>query len=59
MDGPEGYINTNPGVAIESGHCAVGQMDMGPGQRLPEPSKNSPDSAPYSIHKTPCSGLPA
>lgn len=35
MGGPEGYINTNPGVAIESKHCAVGLMDMGPGQRQP------------------------
>lgn len=35
MGGPEGYINTNPGVAIESRHCAVGLMDMGPGQRQP------------------------
>lgn len=35
MGGPEGYINTNPGVAIESLHCAVGLMDMGPGQRQP------------------------
>lgn len=35
MGGPEGYINTNPGVAIESHHCAVGLMDMGPGQRQP------------------------
>jgi len=35
MGGPEGYINTNPGVAIESRHCAVGRMDMGPGNRQP------------------------
>ena len=35
MGGPEGYINTNPGVAIESQQCAVGLMDMGPGQRQP------------------------
>lgn len=35
MGGPEGYINTNPGIAIESQQCAVGQMDMGPGQRQP------------------------
>ena len=35
MGGPEGYINTNPGVAIESLDCAVGLMDMGPGQRQP------------------------
>ena len=35
MGGPEGYINTNPGVAIESRHCAVGLMDMGPGNRQP------------------------
>lgn len=35
MGGPEGYINTNPGVAIESRKCAVGLMDMGPGQRQP------------------------
>lgn len=35
MGGPDGYINTNPGVAIESRHCAVGLMDMGPGQRQP------------------------
>ncbi|MEZ5854676.1 MAG: cupin domain-containing protein [Hyphomicrobiaceae bacterium] len=35
MGGPEGYINTNPGVAIESRSCAVGLMDMGPGQRQP------------------------
>ncbi len=35
MGGPEGYINTNPGVAVESRHCAVGLMDMGPGQRQP------------------------
>lgn len=35
MGGPEGYINTNPGVAVESRHCAVGLMDMGPGNRQP------------------------
>ena len=35
LGGPEGYINTNPGVAIESQRCAVGLMDMGPGQRQP------------------------
>jgi mannose-6-phosphate isomerase-like protein (cupin superfamily) len=35
MGGPEGYINTNPGIAIESRHCAVGLMDMGPGNRQP------------------------
>src|SRR5688572_6786020 len=35
MGGPEGYINTNPNVAIESLDCAVGLMDMGPGQRQP------------------------
>lgn len=35
MGGPEGYINTNPGIAVESRHCAVGLMDMGPGQRQP------------------------
>ena len=35
MGGPEGYINTNPGVAIESGHCAVGLMDMPVGNRQP------------------------
>lgn len=35
MGGPEGYINTNPGVAIESRHCAVGLMDMGPANRQP------------------------
>ncbi len=35
MGGPEGYINTNPGVAVESRHCAVGLMDMGAGQRQP------------------------
>lgn len=35
MGGPEGYINTNPGTAIESRHCAVGVMDMGPGNRQP------------------------
>lgn len=35
MGGPEGYINTNPGVAIESRHCAVGLMDMGAGNRQP------------------------
>ncbi len=35
MGGPDGYINTNPGIAIESRHCAVGLMDMGPGQRQP------------------------
>ncbi|MGI9480369.1 MAG: cupin domain-containing protein [Hyphomicrobiaceae bacterium] len=35
LGGPEGYINTNPGVAIESRKCAIGLMDMGPGQRQP------------------------
>lgn len=35
MGGPEGYINTNPGIAIESRHCAVGLMEMGPGNRQP------------------------
>jgi mannose-6-phosphate isomerase-like protein (cupin superfamily) len=35
MGGPEGYINTNPGVAIESRQCAVGLMEMGSGQRQP------------------------
>ena len=35
MGGPDGTINTNPGVAIESRHCAVGLMDMGPGNRQP------------------------
>ncbi len=35
MGGPDGYINTNPGAAIESLHCAVGLMNMGPGQRQP------------------------
>jgi mannose-6-phosphate isomerase-like protein (cupin superfamily) len=35
MGGPDGYINTNPGVAIESRQCAVGLMEMGPGQRQP------------------------
>ncbi len=35
MGGPEGYINTNPGVAIESRQCAVGLMDMPAGQRQP------------------------
>ncbi len=35
MGGPEGYINTNPGTAIESRHCAVGLMDMAPGNRQP------------------------
>ncbi len=35
IGGPEGYINTNPGVAIESQQCAIGLMDMGPGQRQP------------------------
>ncbi|HEX4893616.1 MAG TPA: cupin domain-containing protein [Hyphomicrobiaceae bacterium] len=35
MGGPEGYINTNPAVAVESRHCAVGLMDMGPGNRQP------------------------
>ena len=35
MGGPEGYINTNPGIAVESRECAVGLMDMGPGQRQP------------------------
>lgn len=35
MGGPEGYINTNPGTAIENSHCAVGLMDMGVGQRQP------------------------
>ena len=35
MGGPDGYINTNPGVAIESRHCAVGLMDMPVGNRQP------------------------
>ena len=35
MGGPEGYINTNPDVAIESRHCAVGLMDMPVGNRQP------------------------
>ena len=35
MGGPDGHINTNPGVAIESRHAAVGIMDMGPGNRQP------------------------
>jgi mannose-6-phosphate isomerase-like protein (cupin superfamily) len=35
MGGPEGYINTNPGIAVESRHCAVGLMDMGVGNRQP------------------------
>lgn len=35
MGGPEGYINTNPSIAIESRQCAVGLMDMGAGQRQP------------------------
>lgn len=35
LGGPEGHINTNPGVAIESRQGAVGLMDMGPGQRQP------------------------
>ncbi len=35
MGGPDGYINTNPGAAIESRYCAVGRMDMGPGNRQP------------------------
>lgn len=35
IGGPEGCINTNPGTAIESRHCAVGLMDMGPGNRQP------------------------
>jgi mannose-6-phosphate isomerase-like protein (cupin superfamily) len=35
MGGPDGYINTNPRVAIESRYCAVGRMDMRPGNRQP------------------------
>ncbi len=35
MGGPDGFINTNPGFAVESQHCAVGRMDMGPGNRQP------------------------
>lgn len=35
MGGPEGHINTNPGVAVESRDCAVGIMDMGTGNRQP------------------------
>ena len=35
MGGPEGHINTNPGVAVESRHCAVGIMDMATGNRQP------------------------
>ena len=35
MGGPEGYINTNPGIAIESRHCAIGMMDMAAGNRQP------------------------
>lgn len=35
MGGPDGYINTNPGQAIVSQGCAVGIMDMGPGNRQP------------------------
>ncbi len=35
MGGPEGYINTHPGQAIESRHAAVGLMDMGAGNRQP------------------------
>ena len=35
MGGPEGFINTNPGQAIESRHAAVGLMDMGAGNRQP------------------------
>lgn len=35
MGGPDGFINTNPGQAIESRHAAVGLMDMGAGHRQP------------------------
>ncbi len=35
LGGPEGHINTNPGVAVESQQGAVGLMEMGPGQRQP------------------------
>ena len=35
LGGPEGFINTNPGRAIESRHAAVGLMDMGAGNRQP------------------------
>lgn len=35
LGGPEGYINTNPAVAIESRQMAVGLMDMAAGQRQP------------------------
>lgn len=35
MGGPDGYINTNPGQAIESSQAVVGLMDMGPGNRQP------------------------
>ena len=35
MGGPDGTINPNPGTAIESRHCAVGLMDMAPGNRQP------------------------
>lgn len=33
VGGPEGYINTNPGMAIESTECAVGMMYLPRGQR--------------------------
>ena len=35
MGGPQGYINTNPDIAVESRHCAVGLMDMAMGNRQP------------------------
>lgn len=33
VGGPAGHINTNPGIAVESTHCAVGMMYLPRGQR--------------------------
>ncbi len=33
VGGPEGFINTNPGVAVETGRCVTGLMRMPPGNR--------------------------
>ena len=33
LGGPAGHINTNPGTAIETTHCAVGMMYLPVGQR--------------------------
>lgn len=33
VGGPAGHINTNPGIAVESTHCAVGMMYLARGQR--------------------------